>query len=409
MSYLIPWKKWYDQEMLEMNFSADWKVEVLNMKDSPQLSDKEIATAVEKPFGTKRLAELAYGKKNAVIAIDDLTRPTNTERIIPPIVDELGKAGIKPDNIIILIAMGCHPPMNRLDLIRKLGEEIVENFSIYNHSAFYNLVSLGQSSRGTPFYIDKLFFEREVKIGVGSILPSPRAGWGGGGKIILPGVAAAETVLKHHSSIPGVLLEIDQNNFRADIEEMARRSGLDFIVNQVCNGLGQVAGIFAGDMIDAHREGIKFARQIYATPPPKQLLDVAICNSFPMDTNITQVRKALNVFRPGFTNLIQPDGSIVIVGAAPEGTSFHHLGSYQLPTWNAVWASALTRDVIAGRQLIIFSPYLRQQDLNESFFRGNGITKLCKNWAEVLLSLQSRHQGEARVGIFPSGMLQILE
>jgi len=162
-------------------------------------------------------------------------------------------------------------------------------------------------------------------------------------------------------------------------------------------------------MVVAHREGIKFARQIYATPPPKQLLDIAICNSFPMDTNLTQVRKALNVFRPGFEDLVKSDGTIVIVGACPEGTSFHHLGSYQLPTWNAVWASALTRDVIAGRQLIIFSPNLSRQDVDESFLTKGGTAKLCKSWAEVKLSLQSRHQGETRVGIFPSGMLQILE
>ena len=305
--------------------------------------------------------------------------------------------------------------MNRPDLVRKLGEEIVENFSIYNHSPFYNLVSLGVSSRGTPIYINKLFAEREIKIGIGSILPHKRAGFGGGGKIVLPGVAGAETILKNHGSIMGVnqmgKLEVDQNDFRADIEEIARRSGLDFIVNQVCNGLGQSAGIFAGDLVVAHREGVKFARQVYATSSPKQLLDVAILNSFPGDTNFMQIEKVLfNVFRPGFENLVQPDGSIVIVGACPEGKGCYSLTGYQTPLWNPLWKSAEknahARNVIGERQLIVFSPYLRQQDVDESYPAG---TKLCKNWTEVILSLQSCHKGQARVGIFPSGVLQILE
>ena len=78
--------------------------------------------------------------------------------------------------------------MHRFDLIRKFGEEIVQNFTIYNHSPFYNLVSYGKTSRNTPIYINKFFAEREVKIGIGSILLHPNSGFGGGGKIVIPGV-----------------------------------------------------------------------------------------------------------------------------------------------------------------------------------------------------------------------------
>lgn len=241
-------------------------------------------------------------------------------------------------------------------------------------------------------------------------MPHPKSGFGGGGKIVSPGVAGAETILKTHTpTLDGAtsgLIEVEHNDNRADIEEAARLAGLDFIVNQICNIQGQAAGIFAGDLVVAHREGVKFACQICATQAPKKILDVAIVNSFPMDTNIFQINKGLNVFRPGFENLIQLDGSIVLVGACPEGRGHHHFYDYQLPLWSSIEKNNHIGNVIGKRQLIILSPYISQQDVDDFYPDG---TKLYKNWAEARGSFKKRHQGKVRVGIFPSGCLQILE
>jgi len=410
MLYSMLWKAWYKPERLKMNFPSSWEISLLNMKDSLPIPRSEILNKINNPYESKILKDIAKGKKNAVIAVDDLTRPTKASQILPIVIKELLAGGIKHENILILIALGAHPAMHRIDLIRKLGKYIVNNFTVYNHSPFHNLVSFGKTSYNTPVYINKFFAESDVKIGIGSILPHPTAGFGGGGKIVLPGVAGVESILKNHtptiSGESGGLFEVENNDNRLDIEEAARMAKLDFTINQVCSGNGEIAGIFAGDFVSAHREGVKFALKIYATMDPKKIFDILVVNAFPMDTNLIQIGKGLNVIRPGFEDLIHPNGSIVFIGACPEGRGYHYLCDYQLPLWHTLDKNTHINRVVEKRDLFVLSPNLRQKDVDDFFPIG---TRLCKNWNKVNNYLENKHLKKAKVGIFPYGSLQILE
>lgn len=409
MCFCIPWKAWYGPEELKLSFPEEWPVATFGMKNGPALAEREIMETIRNPYGALPLNILAKGKKNAVIAVDDLSRPTQAQRILPLVIDELVAAGMETANILILVAFGGHRAMHRFDLIRKFGSAIVENFTIYNHSAFYNLEYCGISSQGTPIYLNKFFLEADLKIGIGSILPHPNAGFGGGGKIVLPGVAGAETIIANHTRTlaghVGGLIEVDHNENRSDIEEVAFKAGLNFIVNQVPNDLGEVAGIFAGDLVKAHREGVKFGLEVFSTPKPKTQLDVAIVNSFPMDTDLIQIEKALNVFGPGNEDVVKPGGTIVIIGACSEGRGYHMLGDYQLPLWQTIDKNEHTYKVIGNKNLIVFSPNLRQRDVLDYY---PPYTKLCTSWEEVLRILCINHPKGANVGIFPCSCLQIL-
>lgn len=404
------WKAWYGPELLEMSTPANWDVRVYPMQDAPRMMDTAIADAIRRPLGTAPLRELATGKWTAVIASDDISRPAESGRIIPGLVEELNAAGIPNERILILVALGGHRQMHRLDLLLKFGPQVVDTFRIYNHSPFYNLVSHGLSQRGTPIAVNRFYDEAEVKIGIGSIVTHPQAGFGGGGKIVLPGVASAETIFKNHTPTlagdGGCLIEIEGNANRADIEDAALTTGLDFIVNQVSNEKGEAAGIFAGHPIEAHRAGVRFAHQVYATPRPESQLDVAVVNAFPMDTDIIQIEKALNVFRPGFENIVTPGGSIVIVANCPEGRGFHHFGDYMLPLWQTIEKNAHTNDVIDGRQLLVFSPNLHQWDVDDFYPAG---TKHCATWQDVVAAVDARPGTGKRVGIFPAAVLQIIQ
>jgi len=404
------WKAWYGPEQLEMPFPPHWDVRIFPMRDAQRLADEEIAEAVRSPIGTASLRELAAGKRTAVIASDDISRPADAARIIPCIAEELNAGGIPNEQIMILVALGGHRQMHRLDLLRKFGPQVVDNFRIYNHTPFFNLVPHGFSERGTPVSVNRFYDEADLKIGVGSIVTHPQAGFGGGGKIVLPGLASAETVFKNHTPTlagdGGCLLQVDGNENRADIEDVALQTGLDFIVNQVSNMAGEAAAVFAGHPVAAHREAVRIAHSVYATPGPDAPLDVAIVNAFPMDTDIMQIEKALNVFRPGYEKLVPPGGSIVIVANCPEGRGFHHFGDYMLPLWQTIEKNAHTNDVIEGRQLLVYSPNLYQWDVDDFYPAG---TKLCRTWPEVLASLGAE-AGEAKsVGVFPAGVLQIIE
>lgn len=404
------WKAWYGPERLEMSFPADWDVTVYPMRDAPRLTDAALAEAIRRPVGTAPLRELARGRKNAVIASDDISRPAEAARIIPCLAADLNGAGIPDERILILVALGGHRQMHLPDLLRKFGSDVVDRFRIYNHSPFYNLVRAGTSDRGTPIEINRFYAEADLRIGIGSIVTHPQAGFGGGGKIVLPGLASAETIFSNHTPTlggeGGCLLEVEENENRADIEDVALRTGLDFIVNQVSNDAGEATGIFAGHSTEAHRAGVRYAHEVYATPRPELPLDVAVVNAFPMDTDIIQIEKALNVFRPGLEGMVPPGGSIVIVANCPEGRGFHHFGDYLMPLWQTIEKCAHTSDVIGGRQLLVFSPNLHQWDVDDFYPAG---TKHCATWPDVIAALSAGAGTPRRVGIFPAGVLQIIE
>ena len=126
-SYKIPWAVWREPEFLELTFPKLWDVKLCNMNGAgvSELSGDEIKDSILNPIGTSKISELAVGKKNVVIVVDDMTRPTQISKILPYVLDELKIANIKRNQITILLAIGAHKPMNRQDCILKLGIDVV--------------------------------------------------------------------------------------------------------------------------------------------------------------------------------------------------------------------------------------------------------------------------------------------
>jgi len=194
----VPWKAWYGDEEFKLTFPSDWEVKFFSMCDAPTIGKKNISKTLLSPIGSEPLSVVAKGKKKAVIAVDDISRPTPVYRILPLIMDELKRAGIKEKDVRIIVSLGAHRPMLREDLIKKVGENTWNLVAIFNHHPFENLVNLGTSSRGTPIHINKEFMDADIKIGIGCIVPHTYAGFGGGGKIVLPGISGIDTLEANH-------------------------------------------------------------------------------------------------------------------------------------------------------------------------------------------------------------------
>jgi nickel-dependent lactate racemase len=159
-------------------------------EDARVLTEDGIRAAIENPIGGKPLRRLAEGRKEVVILIDDMTRPTKTHQYLPPILETLREVGIPRDNIRFIMASGSHGPYDRLDFVKKLGEEIVAEYQTYNHNPYEYLCYIGETSRGTPLYVNAEVMNCDLKIGIGTILFHRLMGFSGGGKMIMPGVSA---------------------------------------------------------------------------------------------------------------------------------------------------------------------------------------------------------------------------
>ncbi len=410
-SVTIPWGSWRGNKNLPLSFPDNWKVIMASMADGKDVTQAEIRKAFASPIGQEPIWKLAEGKKTAVIAVDDLTRPTQAHRFLPFIVEELNKGGIRDENIKIVMAIGCHRPLMKSDQEKKLGKKMANRFAVFNHHPYENLVNVGTTSRGTPVTIDRHFVEAEVKIGVGFITPHPTAGFGGGGKIVIPGLASMETIIKNHTpahqgKIGGTGFsagyDLNKNELRLDMEEGARMAGLDIIVNSVGTSEGKTAGVFVGDLVQAHRAAVELTRKVYITEAPTGV-DIGIFNAFPEDTELVHAQKALNVWTGNLKRqIVREGGKVVIATASSDGLGFHSLVDVGMRNHRKVDGRKAMADIFANRKILVLSPNCSPPDL---YTRYPAHVMIRNKWEEILAELKDGSSGQT-VAIFPNGSLQ---
>ena len=407
MMVTIPWKAWYGDEQFELIIPSGWELTLFPMQDSVAIEEDKIKGALSAPIASQPLSVLAKGKKNAVIVVDDISRPTPAHNILSFLTDELKTAGITEKDIRIIIGLGAHRSMMREDLIKKLGEMIWNTIEIHNHCPYENLEYLGKSDKGTPIYINKLFMDADVKIGIGCIVPHSYAGFAGGGKIVMPGIAGIKTIESNHQpaavGLESGLGMVDGNQVRENIDEIAQKAGLHFIVNVVINSQRGLAGIFSGDIIKAHREGVKLARRIYRTEVPGGL-DVGIFNAYPKDTDLFQASGALQLYLSAKGSIVKKGGVIVITSASPEGGGFHSLEGYQMRLHGYHDQSPSIRKVIKNRTLCIYSPNLTSYEVSKYY---SSSVLYFKEWRKFIAYLQKRFSNRCKIGVFPCASIQL--
>ena len=288
----------------------------------PGKSERELVEgALDAPVGTPRLEELAAGKRKVVIITSDHTRPVPSRVIMPHILERV-RRGNPGAEISILVATGYHRASTREDLVFKLGEEIVERENIVMHFSKNDadMVSLGTLPSGGELLVNRLAAEADLLVAEGFIEPHFFAGFSGGRKSVLPGVAAARTVLANHCSEfirspyarTGVL---DGNPIHGDMVFAADAARLAFIVNVVINAEKKVIHAVAGDHIRAHRAGCEFLSGLCKVPAAGADIVITSNGGYPLDQNIYQAVKGMTAAEAACAS----GGVIVMVAACDDG------------------------------------------------------------------------------------------
>ena len=395
----LPWGAWYGDETRELLVPDRWRVTVPPAPSAPALSEAALRRAPARGAAGSRSASRGRGKRSAAIVVDDLTRPTPASVILPLVLDELRAGGIETSAVRVLLGFGGHRALGRPELLHKLGP-LADDLTVINHTPYEHLVAFGTTTAGTPVFISRWYAEAELRVTIGCVEPHPALGWSGGAKLVVPGLAGIETIAANHR--PGHLargiLAPDDNAQRRDVEEAVRRVGLDHIVNVVIAGRREVVGLFAGDMVAAHRAAARFAEPLYHTPVGAPA-DVALFNAYPKDTELLQANNALNAALAARTALLRKGGVAVVATAASEGAGYHAL--YQP---GARYYERPAHRYVADRPVTVYCPHGRAADLPPSFPAG---TTLHRAWADVVRWVESRVGLEPTVTVFTEGPLQI--
>ena len=393
----VPTLLWYGKKKLSLDFPEGWDVSVLHMDGygDKKITGEQIAAAFAKPIGSKSIHELAKTRREAVIMFDDMTRPTPISELVPHILRELNAGGITKDHIRFVAALGAHDPMDREDLVKKLGEEIVEEYPVFNHNPFSNLTDLGKTSRGTPVKINGEVMGCDLKIGVGCCCPHTQAGYGGGAKTILPGVSSIETIVANHK-LAQAWGFIEKNDLRLDMEETARMAGLDVKIDTILNERAEITGCYVGDFVEEHRAAAEHARRVYAIHPTKKY-DIVVTNAY-MKHNETLLSVRL------INNMIKSGGTAVIIENEPKGPVWHYLEGKFGRDSGGVFC-ALHRPMRDVGRVIIHSQYPMKDPWYPLYDPEN--QTWMKNWGEVLEELRRRHGDHADVAVIPESTITI--
>lgn len=316
----------YGKETIEFSIPRDNLIGVYSPKDFSSVPNiqKEILRAINNPIGTKSLRELAIGAKKVVLVADDNTRLTPADKIIPVLLTELNAAGVKDEEITIIIALGTHRFMSEDEILIKFGEEVVRRITIKNHDFrdLETMVDLGITPNGTHIFVNKEAYQADFKVGIGSIVPHYIPGFAGGAKIIQPGISGEQTTAETHllsTRAPRSYLGLRDNPVRVELNSIARAVGLDTIINTVLNIQGEVVGVFYGDTVEAFNAGVELSREVYSVEIPEEA-DIVVASSYPCDLEFWQAHKALYP-----ADLAVKEGGIIIL-LAPcyEGVSVTH-------------------------------------------------------------------------------------
>ena len=334
----------YGKEILSLSIREDALKYELKPVDIKPVDDnsKEVLRSLSNPINSKRLKEIVKKGDKVVIMVDDVTRLTPANLILPPVLNEINEGGVPDNDILIVIALGTHRPMNQDEINNKYGDVVVKRVKIINHNYLDldNLKHYGTTRRGTDIWVSRLVVEADVRIGIGNIVPHFPTGWSGGAKILLPGVAGEHTTGQYHLlGATEQLLGQTETPCREEMEDFAAITGLEFIINTVLDKNGMIVRMVAGHFIDAHREGVSWGRKVFGVPYAEKT-DITISSSFPVDHDLFQSSKGI------FSGVIstKKGGELILLSPCYEGVSPTHQEVIDLAHFSSEELFKMARD-----------------------------------------------------------------
>ncbi len=315
----------FGEEGLAVDLPDRFRYRVLEARSAAPLPDAPgaIEKALDAPIAGPPLRELASGKRSVSISVCDITRPVPNPALLPPLLRRLEEAGIARAQITILVATGLHRPATTEEIRRIVGPEVAAVYRVVNHEArkLETHRDLGRSRSGTPVYIDERFVSADLHITIGFIEPHLMLGYSGGRKLVAPGLAAQETIKVLHG--PRFMRDprthegsIEENPLHEELLEIAAMARHDFMIDVSLTRQREIAAIFAGEPVAAHRAGVEFVSKIMLetlSDPVDAVITTAA--GYPLDLTFYQSVKGVTAAQ----HILKPGGRILLLAACAEG------------------------------------------------------------------------------------------
>jgi len=310
----------YGHDSLVIDIPSENYMGTLNPKDIKEIDDpvSEVRRALAHPIGCKKLRKLVFPKDKVIILASDVSRPSPSSILLPPILEELNEAGVNNDQITIIFGLGVHRKQTEEEKKRLVGNEVYKQVNCIDHD-IDDCVKIGTTKRGNEVSVFKKILDANFIIATGNLEFHYFAGFSGGAKAIAPGVCSRNTIANNHKHFlePGAKAgRIQGNPIREEIEEIGEMVGIDFMVNAVLNSHKKVVKVVAGEITKAHREGTKYVNDMFRVEIDA-LADIVLTSpgGYPKDIDLYQTHKGME----NASLAVKKGGIIIVAGECRDG------------------------------------------------------------------------------------------
>jgi len=408
----------YGENGLWITLPDNLNIEVIRPRSFLGLQDEQgaITEDLRKPIGLPPLRQLVESRDGVAIAFSDITRPMPNRRVLPPLLEEISY--VNRSQIVLINALGTHRPMTEEELETMLGRNVLRDYRVVQHNPCdkNELVYLGNSSFGHPIWINRFYMEASVRILTGLIEPHDFAGFSGGPKAVLPGIAGEESILGNHKASmvghPKATWGITVGNpVWEEMLEVALKTKPTFLLNICLNRAKEIIRVFGGDMEKAHSAGVEFMQQI-AMIPIIDLYDIVITSNagYPLDMNLYQSVKGMSTA----AQIVREGGSIILAAECREGIPENgefgrilrmaaspqellqriHEGGLQV---RDQWSAQVQALAQLKADIYVKSTYLTDEQIRSA------LLKPCQSIEGILERLLVQYGRKARIAVLPEG------
>ncbi|MCW3982318.1 MAG: nickel-dependent lactate racemase [Candidatus Bathyarchaeota archaeon] len=282
---------------------------------------EEILQRLEEPIGSKPLQGMVKPGDAVAVVVDDYTRTAPSRLMVSTLLEKLNQIGVEDRSITVIFGCGTHRAVKPEEVAEILGDDVANRVRIISHDCHSeDHVFVGTTKKGgTKVVVNNVFAKADFRILTGDIEPHYFAGYGGGRKSVLPGITGIEAIRHNHSMMlhPNAKTGILEGNpIHEDMVEAAKLAGVDFILNVVSNGKGEIVKAFAGDLEQAFYEGVKLVEDMYIVPIDRRA-DIVITSpgGHPSDINLYQAYKSVD----NALDSVKRGGVIILIAECPEG------------------------------------------------------------------------------------------
>lgn len=408
----------YGKSRLIVDLPDDADVTVIESKFIHGVADPQVAiqAALQNPIGAAPLRDLVPADATVAVVFSDITRPTPNHLLLPAILNEI--AHVPAENITLCNALGTHRPNTERELAQMLGTELVQKYRIEQNDCLdpSTQVFLGTSALGHDQWINRAYMEADVKILTGFIEPHFFAGFSGGGKAVMPGMAGQKTVLGNHDARmignPNSTWGVTEGNpIFEEARSIALQTNPTFLVNVTLNRDKAITGVFAGELAQAHDAGIAFVREtaMAAVDAPFDIV-VSTNSGYPLDMNLYQAVKGMSAAE----QVVCEGGTIIIASECSDGIPDHGLYGQLLheasspavlfesimtasETRQDQWQAQIQARIQLKADVHVYSDYLTPGQIEDALLIP------CADIAATVEKLREKYGRNARIGVLPEG------